>query len=204
MQVRAALVGAPGESPDHGVVAYHSAGRVVKGRQDGERFAFPEVDGRHQCLDLLGADHPAVDSEDAVELGPHSQAVDRGVGVAQVQAPHLVEQQVEVELCGQPFVELDAFVKERYPLGGQVVGADDGRGAGAGPAAQIAFVENGDVADTQLGQVVGGGQPVNAPADNRHVAAVPQGPLVPHPSLPKQLKHISRRGRKETAEDAEN
>ena len=111
--------------------------------------------------------------------------------MAQVEPSHLAEQDVEVEVFGQPLVELDALVKERNALGGEVVGANDRRGAGAGAAAQITFVENGNVLNTQLGEVIRCGQPMHTAADDDNAVAVAQRPPFPHPSFSKNLKHNS-------------
>ena len=109
----------------------------------------------------------------------------------QVEPSHLVEKDVEVEVFGQSLIELDALVKEGNALGGEVVGANDRRGAGAGAAAQITFVENGHVLNAQLGEVVGGGQPMHTAANDDHAVAVAQRPPFPHPAFPKNLKHTN-------------
>ena len=189
VQFRAAPIGAATEPPDHRIMPYHAAGRMVESADDGVGQAFPQAHGGDKLLDLGWADHPAVHAQDAVELGAHPQGVEGGVGVAQVKPPHLVEQQVEVEFLGQSLVQLDALVEEGDALDGQVVGADDGGGAGAGSAAEVALVEDGDVLHAQLGQVVGSGQAVHAAADDDHAVAVFQGACLPHTVLAEQLEH---------------
>ena len=92
--------------------------------------------------------------------------------MAQVQAAHLIEQKVEVQLFGQALVQLHAFVEEGDAFGRQVVGADNGGGASAGPTAQVALVQHGNVGNPQFAQVVGRGQSVDAAADDDHLIAV--------------------------------
>ena len=189
VQFRSAPVCAATEPPDHGIMPYHAARRMVQRADDGVRQTFPQAHGGHKLLDFGGADHPAVHAQDAVELGAHPQGVEGGVGMTKVEAAHLVEEQVEVQLLGQSFVQLDALVEEGDALDGEIVGADDGGGAGAGPAAEVALVEDGDVLHAQLSEVVGGGQPMHAAADDDHAVAVFQRAHPPHSVLAKKLEH---------------
>ncbi len=189
VQFRAAPVGAASESPDHRIMPYHTAGWMVQGADDGVGQALPQAHGGDKLLDLGWAYHPAVHAQDAVELGSHPQGVESGVGMTKVEASHLVEQQVEVEFLRQSLVQLDALVEEGDALDGEVVGTDDGGGAGAGSPAEVALVEDGDVLHALLGQVVGSRQAVHAAADDDHAVAVFQGACLPHTVLAEQLEH---------------
>ena len=89
--------------------------------------------------------------------------------------PLLREEQVEVEVDREAFVELDASLVERGALGRAVVGADNGRVAACGAGADVALVEHRDVRDAVVPrQVVGGREPVRAGADDHDVVALLQ------------------------------
>src|SRR6266851_4848951 len=92
----------------------------------------------------------------------------------------------EHDVVGQferkPLVELDALVVKSDALGSAIIGPDDRRIAAAGPAAKIAFVEQGNIGDTMvLAEVISDGQPMNAGADDYHVIGRLQLVTAPHP-----------------------
>ena len=166
----AARVGAAGQAPDDGIVADDPARRVIQRPHDRvDRVRVVDLHRGGQSLDLIGVDEPRVDAGDAVDLGPIGHHEHRPVGVGQGQMAALGEEQVEVELLGEALVELDAGVVEARPLGRLVVGAQDRRVAPRGPGADVALLEDGDIVDAVLAQVVRGGQPVRAAADDDHV-----------------------------------
>src|SRR5207302_9636568 len=107
----------------------------------------------------------------------------------------LREEQVEVEVDRQPFVELDARLVELSALAGSVVRADDRGVATGGARADVALLEDGDVGDAVvLGEVVGRGETVRAPADDDDVVApLELAARAPHPRRPDQLPdaHVS-------------
>src|SRR5699024_6285733 len=105
----------------------------------------------------------------------------RAVVVRQGEVPALGEHDVVVQLGGEVLVELDGAVVEADPLGGEVVRAQDGGVPPGASAAQIPAVEHGDVPDPVVHrEVVGGGEAVEAAADDHDVVAGAQLPVVPH------------------------
>ena len=84
--------------------------------------------------------------------------------------PALREHDVVVEFPRQALVEPEREIVERDALGIEIIGADR-CGVAAGIAAtQPALLDHGDVADAVvLREVVGGGQPVAAAADDHRV-----------------------------------
>src|SRR5437588_332949 len=71
--------------------------------------------------------------------------VDRAVAVGEREVAELREQHVEVEVLRERLVQLHAGGVEAGPLGGQVVGADDGGVAPGRPGADVALLEHGHV-----------------------------------------------------------
>ena len=169
--------GVPGVSPDDGVVANDAGRWVEESPEHGEKLAHSHVHCGHQFGDLGGPDHAAVHPEQTVEDGPRLQAEDGGLGMAQVEPPGLVEHEVEIQLSREAFIQFEAFAKEGDGLGGEVVRPQDGCGPGAAAAADVAAVQHRYVGHSQPAQVIGGGQSVNARADDDHF--VPVFRLVP-------------------------
>ena len=133
------------------------------------------VEQRHQAGELLAAHHLGVDAEMLVHLGPPARGAHGRIRVREREVPALRIEDVEVELLAEAAVEPHRFLVEGDAFGGQVVGADDGGVAAGVAAAEIALVEHGDVAHAVARrQVIGGGEPVPAAADDRHVVARPQ------------------------------
>ena len=84
--------------------------------------------------------------------------------------PLLREQEVEVQLCPEPFVELDAAAVELGSLGRSVVRSDDRRIAPGRAGADVALLEDRDIGDAVvLREVVGGREPVRAATDDHDV-----------------------------------
>ena len=121
-----------------------------------------------------------LDPHDAVGFGPHPEAVDRGLGVGQGQVALLRKQQVVVQVVGELLVEGQALGVEGNGFRGPVVGPEDGGVAPAVSRSQVALLQDGDVGDPEAGQIVGGGQSVDAGADHHHVVAVAERMLPPH------------------------
>src|SRR5271156_3287273 len=94
----------------------------------------------------------------------------------------LGEQQVEVELGGEAFVELDARVIEARALRRLVVRAQDRRVAARGARTDVALLEDGHPLDSELAEVVGGCKTVRTCPDDDHVVGVAQlAARPPHP-----------------------
>jgi hypothetical protein len=87
---------------------------------------------------------------------------------------------IEVEFLLQPLPQLQGKFIEGIVAGEQVVGADNGGVAADIAGAEPALLENGDIADVVLaGEVVGGGEPVAAAADNDDVVIGLRSRLAP-------------------------
>jgi len=79
-------------------------------------------------------------------------------------------EQVEIEILRQVPPEAHALIVELHPFGREVVRADDGGIASRVAAADVSFLDHGDVANTMVaGQVVRGRQAVAAGADDHDV-----------------------------------
>src|SRR5271155_1724210 len=102
----------------------------------------------------------------------------------------LGEQQVEVELGGEAFVELDARVIEARALRRLVVRAQDRRVAARGARTDVALLEDGPPLDSELAEVVGGCKTVRTCPDDDHVVGVAQlAARPPHPPWAEDLTH---------------
>src|SRR6266849_9357288 len=83
---------------------------------------------------------------------------------------------------GQVLVEAQARLVKGDTLGGPVVGPDDGRVAAARTTAEVALLQPRDVAHAALGQLICGGQSMNAATDDDGVVGPLQ--LRPAPHVP--------------------
>ena len=174
MDLDAGAVGAARVPPDDGVVADDPAGRVIQRAHDRIRDVVGDVQLRAQPLDFGGVDQLRVDPVQAVDLGAVGHHEHRPVRMRQRQVAALREQQVEVELGGQPLVHLHALVVEASALRRLVVGAEDRRVATGRAGADVALLEHRDVLDAELPEVVSGREAVRAAADDHDVVAVAQ------------------------------
>ena len=87
-------------------------------------------------------------------------------------SPRLAEHQVEVQFLGQAFPELQGEFVDVGGLVPEVVGPDDLGVAPGVAASDVPLFQDGDAADAMLlDQVVGGGEPVAAAADDDHVVS---------------------------------
>src|SRR5438093_1028426 len=96
---------------------------------------------------VIGSDDPAVDAEQLVHLRPLGHRDHGAVGMREGQMPLLREQEVEVQLCSEPFVELYALAVELGSLGRSVVRSDDRRIAPGRAGADVALLEDRDIGD---------------------------------------------------------
>ena len=130
---------------------------------------------RAEPRQIVQADHLGLDAEMLVDLRPPAHRPQGGIGMGERQMAALGIEDVEVELAGEAAEQADRLVVEPHPFGRQVVGTDDSRVARRVAAAEPALVEHRDVGDAViLGEIVGGGEPVPAGADYRHVVARPE------------------------------
>src|SRR5262249_15065763 len=83
VDLHAEAVGAAGVAPDDGVVADDAAGRVVEAGEGRLVHPLAGVEAGDQLGDLVAADEPAVDAEEAVGLGALAQGGDAAVGVGE-------------------------------------------------------------------------------------------------------------------------
>jgi len=88
----------------------------------------------------------------------------------QVENAALAHHRVVVQLLLQPFPELHRPFVERLIARQQIVGADDGGVAPGIAGADHALFQHRHIAEAvHLGEVIGGGQPMPAAADDDHV-----------------------------------
>ena len=174
-------VGGPGVAPVDGVVADGAAGRVVERAEDRIPGVLAHVHERDQPGDLVRADHLGVDPLQLVDLGPPPHGPQGRVVVGQRQVPPLGEHDVEVQLRRQLLVELHRAVVERDAFGCQVVRPHDGGVAARSTAPDVALVDHRHVGDAPpRGQVVRGGEPVHARADDHRRRTRPADPAARH------------------------
>ena len=189
VQLDAEPVGSAGVAPDDPVVPGNSRRRMVQRPDDGERLPLPQVYLWDDPLDLTRLDEATVHAHQPVVLDALSKPEQGGLRVSNVQPSDLAEQNVQVELRRKLLVQLQACVHEGYPLGREVVGADDGRVPPARSRAEIALVEHGDPLHAELGEVIGGRETVHAPADDDHVIVRRKVGLPPKTLFPKDLQN---------------
>ena len=169
-QVDAEGVRRPRVAPRDVVVLGDAAARLVGRAEDRVAHVGRHVDDRAQALDVLGLEPLGVDAVEPVRVDPPHALADVVQVVGQVDDTALAEQQVVVELLGQPFPELQRVLVDRRRLVPQVVRADHRRVAGDVPAGEPAALEDGDVRDpVELGEVVGRREAVPAAADDHDV-----------------------------------
>ena len=157
-------------APRDVVVLGDAAPRLVGRAEDRVADIRRHVDDRIQALDVLGPKPLGVDAVQPVRVDPPHALADVVQVVGQVDDAALAEQQVVVELLGQPLPELQRVLVDRRRLVPQVVGADHRRVAGDVAAREPAALEDRDVGDpVPLGEVVGRRQAVAAAADDHDV-----------------------------------
>jgi len=97
--------------------------------------------------------------------------------VCQGEMPARGIKQVQVKVGGEVLPQAHRFVIKLHALGREVVGADDGGVAPGVAAADVTLLDHGDIGDAVVArQVIRGGQPVAARADDHHVVAGFQRP----------------------------
>src|SRR6266576_1465956 len=197
----AAAVGAAREAPDDRVVADDPARRVIQGAEDGPGRMVREVELRAEVCDLVVVDEPAVDPEQLVDLGSLGHRHHRPLGVREREVPRLREEQVEVEVCAEPLVELDAALVEGCTLGRAVVRADDRRVPTGGTGADVALLEHRHALDAViLDEVVRRRETVRTGTDDHDIVPVLElGTRAPHATHPEDVLHARPAWRSRTA-----
>ena len=141
--------------PDH---------RVAHARLDVER--------RAEGLRLLARQPFIVDAVEAVRVDMALQALLIMHVVREHHHAALREHDVVVERLRQPLPELHRMVVKRRALVEEVVRADDGGVAPGVAAADPALLQHRDIGDAEfLREIIGGGKPMAAAADDDRVVA---------------------------------
>ena len=185
MDLDAAPVGAAPITPGYGVMTRYGPGSVIERAHHGRVAAAGDVHHRERCAHCPGIDRFAFDAKVFVDFSTPAHGAQGGVGVGQGKMAARRIKQVEIEIGRQVLPQPDALIVEPHPLGGEVVGADDGGVTGGVTTAEVALLQYGDVAYSMVArQVVRGGQAMPATADDHDVVARLQ-PLVPreHPTF---------------------
>src|SRR5205823_835031 len=169
--VRAGLRGRPCVAPGDRIVP-NGAAAALQESAEHRIAAVVEVDERHELLHLLATQRFGVHPVQAHHVGTAREKVALRLGVKQVERAALAHHRVEVEPLLEPLPELQRELVEADVLGVKVVGADDGRVAPDVAEPDRAPLEHRHVPDAVLGgEVVGGRQPMAAPADDHHAIA---------------------------------
>ena len=141
-----------------------------------------EVDERMQSRDLLGRDDVGFHTVGVVQQGLVPFDLERIGGVAEIQLALGRVLDVEVELLAERAPDPQARLVQRDVLGRVVVRADDLRVPSRRAGADVAGLEDRDVADpVTRREVVGERQPVHAaPDDHDVVVRLRLGPAEEH------------------------
>ena len=170
VNLHAPLGGVAGIAPGDGVMAGDGARRMIERAEDRIAHILGHVERRAEPVDLVGIDQLGIDAQMLVHLGAPAAGAHGRIGMGEGEmAAHGIED-VVVEFLAQPLIEPDGFVVEAHALRRQIVRADDGGVARGVAAGEIALVQHRDIGDAPvLGQVIGGGEPMAAGADDDDV-----------------------------------
>ncbi len=170
VDVDAAAHGALGVGPHHPVVPRRRGVGVVAGAEDRPHSAAGEVELGTDLGDALGLDELGAGATGGVDLGAGALGAHPHLAVRQPQEALPLVHHRAPGLLLERVVELERALVEAHRLGDAVVGADHRRVAARVAAADVAALEHRDVGDAVArGEVIGGGQPVPAAADDHHV-----------------------------------
>ena len=157
-------------APGDRVVAGRAAAPLQRRAHDGIARALRDVERRAEFLGLLGRQQLVVDAVQPVGVDmalQHLHVVDV------VREHHDAARRIHdvvVEVLAEPVPQLQRVVVDAGALVIEVVGADDGGVAAGVAAAEPALFQHRDIGDAvHLGEVVGGGQPMPAGADDDDV-----------------------------------
>jgi hypothetical protein len=148
-------------------VAARAAARLVIGAEDRVAAIRIIVDDRHDLLHFRRRDHAAVEPGEAVGVRRALEGAQLMLRLAQHENAARGEHDVVVQVLREVLVEgAGQFINgDRGVL--QVVGADDGGVAARIAATQPTLLDNRDIGHlVVLGEVIGGGEPVAAGAND--------------------------------------
>ena len=129
-----------------------------------------EIQIGHQLAHLVAAEQLRILARQPHGVAAPRERVALPVGMVEIDHPALRHHRVEIQLLLQPLPLLQRMGEKRLIALKQVVGPHD-RGVAPDIArAEIALLEHRHIGDAVvLRQVIGGGQPVPAAADNDHI-----------------------------------
>ena len=168
--VDAELARRAGKSPGHGVVARDAGARLKARAEDRIAPVGRDIDQGNAPFHLLSVEHERIDAVEVVGVDPALDVAHVLQRVAQIEDAALAEHDVEVQVMGQPLPELERVLVEKGGLVPEIVRADDGGVARRVAAAEVALLDDGDVAcAVVLGEIVGRRKAVPARADDDEV-----------------------------------
>jgi hypothetical protein len=174
-RIRAARV-----SPGDSIVAGSAAAALQQSAHYRVTRARRTVEQRYHACDFLPVEQFCVYAVQAHGVAAPGVSIEVSMAVREVQDATLAEEDVVVELLLEPLPELQRVLVDRRALVPEVVRADDRRVPAHVAAAQPPALEHRDIGDAVLrGEVVRGGQPVAAAADDHHVVATPRLGVAP-------------------------
>src|SRR5260370_12030491 len=165
---------------DDGIMANDSPRRMVEPGQDRLVRLLANLHAGNQFADFFHGNKPTINAQQSVCLSALAQSGRPPVGMSDGQVALLRKHDIVIQLQGQLFVELDALIVKCHPLRRAIIGANNGRMAPAGPAAQIPLIEDRDLADAVLAEVISDGQTMHPGADDDDVVGGLQIVAVPH------------------------
>ena len=169
-QIDAARIGRARVTPCDRVVASGAAARLKQAAEHREARLSRAVEIRNATRDLLAGEKLRIDPIQAHRVAAAHRRIDVRRRMAEVEHAARTVHHVEVELARKPFPELERHLVEIGVRVEMVVRSDDGGVAAGVAAAEIPFVEHGDVGEAVLfREIVGGGQAVPAAADDDRI-----------------------------------
>ena len=144
--VDAAIAGAAGKAPGHGVMPHRAAAGLQQPALD-RKPRVVEIEERREPAHAFAIEQFGIDTVHSHRIATSRKGVALAVRMVEVQHAALADHGVVVEFLLQPLPELHRQFIEREVSRQQIVGADD-RGVTADiAAADPAFLQHGDIAD---------------------------------------------------------
>ena len=166
-------------TPGDGIVSNRAAARLHEGAKHREASAV-ERDGWDQLLERRPVELHAVGACEPHIVGTTDHVVALTVVVPGVDDAALAHHGVEVQFLFESFPQPEREVVEPDVLRTVVGRADDGRVASDITETDRALLEHGDIGDAEVvGEVVGGGETVTAPADDDDLILLARFRLAP-------------------------